>query len=279
MQLIIPARIFHIKVLLTEFPSISLGIQIIMWFYTSALLTLLLTTSAFAADLRGAQDQRELTLATCTKCPNGTSGQCMSSVGVCWAAVGGVCPHYAPTPCGGTAPAPAKTGCDLADCDCLHDGVDNDTCFKYQYGACPSHTTACNPVPAKTGCDLADCDCLHDGVDNDTCFKYQYGTCPSHTTACNPAPVKVPPTSSPTMCDPHPDKCINTAKYGGEDCGCSEAEPVCAIAGNEEPAVYGGGKFCRKCINDYPYYAIDTGCDKYKPKCYKNAAGYWGCKA
>jgi hypothetical protein len=238
MQLIIPARIFHIKVLLTEFPSISLGIQIIMWFYTSALLTLLLTTSAFAADLRGAQDQRELTLATCTKCPNGTSGQCMSSVGVCWAAVGGVCPHYAPTPCGGTAPAPAKTGCDLADCDCLHDGVDNDTCF-----------------------------------------KYQYGTCPSHTTACNPAPVKVPPTSSPTMCDPHPDKCINTAKYGGEDCGCSEAEPVCAIAGNEEPAVYGGGKFCRKCINDYPYYAIDTGCDKYKPKCYKNAAGYWGCKA
>jgi hypothetical protein len=49
--------------------------------------------------------------------------------------------------------------------------------------------------------------------------------------------------------------CTNTMAVGGEDDGCSEAEekPVCAIAGNEEPAVDGVGKFCRKCINDYTW--------------------------
>jgi hypothetical protein len=70
-----------------------------MLFSKSSLLVLGFATSAFAAELRGAQNQRTL-LSNCVDCPNESAGHCLQSNGVCWPSLDGVtCPYYAPTPC------------------------------------------------------------------------------------------------------------------------------------------------------------------------------------
>jgi hypothetical protein len=119
------------------------------------LLTLILATSAFAAQLRGAQDQRVLQLSDCTACAGSSSGQCLQDNGVCWNAVGGVCPYYAPTPCGGSEPeTPDSIPCTLCvggtSGPCQH--PTNNVCYDRlpSTGDCPTLTNECTAAPSET---------------------------------------------------------------------------------------------------------------------------------
>jgi hypothetical protein len=187
--------------------------------FSKTRLTLVLAASAFAAELRGAQDQRERQLTDCQDCAGSSYGQCLQSNGVCWPAVNNVCPYYAPTPCdgdggdGGTAP----TGCDRCSGTYVCAFDDGSRCVGLQgvictpgTHFCPTSTTACVNSASGAGTDYQ-------------CSSAGYPVC-ALTSYTEPAYG-----GFGTSCK----KCIDNyawwqnAYLGKIDTGCSSSSPKC----------------------------------------------------
>jgi hypothetical protein len=188
-----------------------------MLFSKVTLLALALVTSALAAELRGAEDQRELNhqhlLADCTNCDNGSSGQCLQAGAgrVCWLAVENACPYYAPTACDGTPSGPTLSGCDLCSGSAVCAYNDGSRCVDLQVPNGDLQRSQC--TPGTTLCPT----CINTGTDTD------YG-CSSAKPVCASDWANEPNVGDEgTKCR----TCINDKKSNFIDTGCSSSTPKC----------------------------------------------------